>query len=171
MRIILALLCLAVINPAIAFDFKGIAVGKTASTSDVTSKLGVECGTGSVGRQICNGEVTIARESASMNLVIGPNGIVDRINLELSPESFDAVAPELIRKFGKPTSTSKSTVQNRMGARYPQVVYLWSARDGTQVIYSKYTISLDKSSLNFSTKSERDFIRSFLGKQNRSGDL
>ncbi len=56
--------------------------------------------------QVCNGDITIAREPASMNLVISPKGIVQRIALTLSPDVFDEVAPELIRKFGKPTSKS-----------------------------------------------------------------
>jgi hypothetical protein len=34
------------------------------------------------------------------------------------------VAPELMRKFGKSASTSHTTVQNRMGAKYPQIVHL-----------------------------------------------
>ncbi len=119
--------------------------------------------------QVCNGNVTVARESASVNLVISTKAIVQRIDLTLSPDAFDEVAPELIRKFGKPTSTSRSVVQNRLGAKYPQVIYLWAAKDGTQVLYMKYSASLDRSTLNFSTKADRSML--IKGKENRSGDI
>lgn len=119
--------------------------------------------------QICNGDVTVAREPASMNLVISPKGTVQRIALILSPDAFDEVAQELMRKFGKPASTSRTTVQNRMGAKYLQIVHLWTDKDGVQVLYMKYAGTLERSTLNFSTKADRTMLNK--GRENRAGDL
>lgn len=155
-----------------AFDFKGIHVGKPATSKQVLEKLGAECGTGGGNlKYVCNGSVTIAREPAKINLVIGSADIVQRINLSLSPESFDHVAPALIGKFGKPTSTKRSELQNRMGAKFNQVTHTWLKKDGRMVSYQKYAGSLDHSTLNFSTKEDRDFLEKLYKKNNRSGDL
>lgn len=169
MRLALALAIFVLPLHAWCFDFKGITVGGAATPRDVQERLGVTCGEGYEEMQICNGDVTVAREPASMNLVISPKGIVQRIALTLSPDAFDEVAPELMRKFGKPASTSHTTVQNRMGAKYPQIVHLWSAKDGTQVLYMKYAGTLERSTLNFSTKADRAMLNK--GRENRSGDL
>jgi hypothetical protein len=169
MRKLIPFLFLVVVHSAAAYDFKGVSIGKAASPADVENKLGVKCGVGFHGIQVCNGSVTIAREPAKMNLVISLKGIVDRIHLTLSPDAFEIVAPELIDKFGKPTSTSHTVVQNRLGAKFPQTVYLWSAKDGTEVLYSKYTSSLDESSLYFSTKADRELMRG--SEKERRSDL
>ncbi|MDO9165058.1 MAG: hypothetical protein Q7U13_03030 [Rhodoferax sp.] len=169
MRRVLSLLILVLPVCSWSFDFKGIAVGKTATPDEIQQRLGVNCGVGYAAMQVCNGNVTVARESASINLVINPEGIVQRIALSLSPDAFDDVAPELIRKFGNPSSTSRSIVQNRMGAKYPQIVHLWSATDGTQVLYMKYAGTLERSSLNFTTEADRAMLSK--GKESRSGDI
>lgn len=159
MRFILILAMLILSSPTCAFDFKGIAVGGSATPSDIQEKLGVKCGEGYENMQVCNGEVTIALAPASMNLVISPKGIVQRIALTLLPEAFDDVAPELVRKFGKPATVSRTTVQNRMGAKYLQISYHWSAKDGSEVLYTKYAGTLDRSTLNFSTKADRAVLQ------------
>lgn len=169
MHILFALILVVIPLTSWAFDFKGVIVGGLATPADIRERLGVDCGDGYEGMQVCNGYVTVAKEPASMNLVISPKGIVQRINLSISPDVFEEIASELIRKFGKPTSTDRSTVQNRMGAKYLQVIYLWRKKDGTQIIYSKYSGSLDESTLNFSTKEDRDMLRK--QKDNRSSDI
>ncbi len=152
-----------------AFDFKGVVVGAFATPDDIYRRLGVSCGEGYEGVQVCNGEVTIAHEPASMNLVISPKGIVQRIALTLSPDAFDDVAPELIQKFGEPTRVTHSIVQNRMGAKYPQTVYLWSGKGGIQMLYMKYSGTLDRSTLDFSTKADRVLLQG--DKRGRGKDL
>jgi len=169
MRTLLAFLCCASAVSAWAFDFKGITIGGAATPAQIQERLGVTCGEGLPGWQVCNGDVSVAREPATMNLVISPKGIVQRIRLSLSPDAFDEVAPELIRKFGNPTSTSQSVVQNRMGAKYEQIIHLWADKNGTQVLYMKYAGTLDSSTLYFSTKADR----ALRGKQkeNRKDDI
>jgi hypothetical protein len=159
MRLLLILAILLACSQTFAFDFKGVAVGRSATASDIKEKLGVNCGEGYENMQVCNGDVTIAHAPAAMNLVISPKGIVERIALTISPDAFDEIAPELVRKFGKPTTITRSTVQNRMGAKYPQIRYLWAAKDGAEVLYIKYASTLDRSTLNFSTKADRTRLK------------
>ena len=163
---IVRLLILLFFTPlAFAYDFKGIAIGEPATPDLVQEKLGVECGLGGSGRdmQICNGDVTIAGESAYMNLVISPLGVVQRIHLSLSPDAFDIVAPLLVEKFGPPSSTDRSEIQNRMGAKFDQVIYLWEDKHENQILYSRYSGSVDTSSLNFSTEEDREMIKKVMG--------
>jgi hypothetical protein len=169
MRTLFTLLLMSLMVSSWAFDFKGVAIGSAATPAQIQERLGVKCGKGHEGSHVCNGNVTVAREPASMNLVIGSKGIVERIALTLSPEAFDEVSPELIRKFGNPTSTSRSVIQNRMGAKYSQVIHLWKAKDGTEVFYMKYVGSLDISAINFSTEADRALLGK--NKKNRDGDL
>lgn len=154
---------------AFAFDFKGIKIGAPATADQLREKLGVTCGKGAGEMQVCNGPVTVAREPAKLNLVIAPTGLVQRIELTLSPSSFDVVAPELIGKFGTPAKTERGQVQNRMGATFEQVHHLWVGEDETEVFYSKYASSLDRSRLYFSTKEDRDLLGK--SKTDRGGDI
>ena len=104
-----------------------------------------------------------------MNLVINAHGILQRIFLSLSPDDFDTVAPLLLEKFGPTISTSRTQVQNRMGAKFDQVVHLWTDEQENQVLYSRYSGTVDKSSLSFSTKADRDMFNKSRG--NPRGDI
>ena len=140
------------------FDFKGVQLGAPSTPERVKEVLGVTCGIGADYYQVCNGSVTIAKEPAMMNLVINKNGIVQRISLSLSPGAFEVVTQELIKKFGTPTKTDQSTVQNPMSASFLQVVHLWKNANGNEVFYSKYESTIDNSVLNFSSKEDRELL-------------
>ena len=157
MRTLLTILCC---TPALswAFDFNGIAIGSTATPVQIQERLGVTCGERYAEMQICSGDVSIARAPATINLLINSRGIVQRIDLTLSLEAFDEVARELIRKFGNPTRTSRSVIENGTGVKYAQTVHLWADKDGAQVLYVKYAGTLDRSRLYFSTKAGRGLL-------------
>jgi hypothetical protein len=158
MRTLLTILWCGSALSAWAFDFKGIAIGDTATPAQIQERLGVTCAQGYAETQICNGDVSIARAPATMNLVINSRGIVQRIDLTVAPEAFDEVTRELIRNFGNPTRTSQSVVQNGTGAKYAQTTHLWADKNGAQVLYMKYAGTLDRSRLYFSTKADRGLL-------------
>lgn len=137
------------------YDFKGVQIGAPATPELIKERLGVACGAGAPGMQICNGNVTIAKERATMNLVIGNTGEVQRIHLSLQPDSFDLVEPELIRKFGAPTRVERPEVQNAMGATFQQTTDIWVGSNGVRVVFERYAGSIDSSSLYFSTEADR----------------
>jgi len=168
--VFLGITCWLTVPVASAFDFKGIKLGSTATVEQVKEKLGVQCGAGARGMTICNGRVTVGREPGDMNLVINDQGIVQRIAITLKPYSFDALEPLLIEKFGPPQKTTRSQVQNRMGAKFDDVSHLWEENDGdNQLLFWKYAGSIDSSVLNFRTKADRDLLGARTA--NRKGDL
>jgi len=152
-----------------AFDFKGIRLGESSTPKQIRERLGVSCGIGAEDIQVCNGRVTIAEEPAEMNLVLSATGVVQRINLTLEPEQFDIVATELIRKFGKPATHSRSTVQNGFGANFAQQAIQWNGPAGTVLFFEKYAGSLRQSMLFFSTAADRRKMESL--KKDRHKDL
>ncbi len=64
MRLIALTVALVAPVSALAFDFKGITIDAYATPEQVLEKLGVKCGAGANSMQVCNGNITIARESA-----------------------------------------------------------------------------------------------------------
>lgn len=158
-------LSLALLLPlsCLAFDFKGLGIGKPGTPEQVQATIGVKCGIGANNRQVCNGPVTIANERGFINLVINSQGIIQRMALSLQPESFDLVAPLLIEKFGTPAATNRSTVQNRMGATFEQTIHMWHDDSENQVIYQRYSGRLTDSTLSFTTKEDREMLQRLRG--------
>lgn len=154
---------------ASAFDFKGIELGAPSTPNVISEKLGVSCGEGAKGMQICNGSVTIAKESATMNLVISHSGIVQRIALTLPSETFDVVSEAMVEKFGKPDQDMRSELQNGFGAKFTQRTLFWLKKDGRGLMYSRYGKDVKTSSIYFGTKEDVEMLRA--PKENRKSDL
>lgn len=141
-----------------AFDFKGVRVGAKATVAEVQERLGISCGVGHADMQVCNGQSTVADEPGTINVVISPSGVVERIRLDLSPEPFEQVAAALTQKFGTPSRVDRGVVQNRFGAKFQQVEYVWLGKNGIRIDFSKYAGTLDRSQLYFSTREDRALL-------------
>ena len=135
------------------FDFKGIVVGAPATPRTIKQKLGVDCGAGYEGMQVCNGTVTIAGVIADMNLVISKTGKVQRIGLSFSSKFYEQVEDAMIKKFGKPGVNLTSEVQNGYGARFTQRELLWGDTPNT-VAMMKYANKVTDSFIMFSSAEE-----------------
>lgn len=169
LRYILLVISLSISSATMAFDFKGVVLGESSTPETIKEKLGVECGQGLGEMKICNGYVTIAEQGANMNLLINENGIVQRINFILSSDSFEVVQAALSEKFGKPTTSRKEAMQNGFGAQFQNEIYIWKEKNGNEVNYQKYGINAEKSTLNFTTKEDREFLNNLSKK--RKSDL
>lgn len=169
MKKFIAALTLLYASSVYALDFKGIHIGKPATPDQISEKLNVKCGVGANQMQICNGPVTIARESAHMNLVINAQGVVQRIGLTLPSDAFDIIMPLLVEKFDTPAKTTRNDVQNRMGVHFEQIVHLWRGEDDVELLFTKYAGNLDHSVLYFSTREDRELL--VKDKTNRRGDI
>jgi len=154
--LLLALTVVAYAPEALAFDFKGVRVGAKSTVAEVQERLGISCGVGYADKQVCNGHVTVADEPATINLLLAPSGLVQRISLQLSSEPFEQVAAALVQKLGPPTHVSQGTLQNRFGAKFRQIEYVWIGKGGIRVDYRKYGSSLDHSQLYYSTREDRE---------------
>lgn len=118
----------------------------------------VSCGDGSDGVKVCNGMTTIAGVSADANVVIGSDGRLQRIFLTVGSDSFDVIADELSKKFGRPSTVKHSVVQNGFGATYAQVEFVWQRVNGLSVLLTKYASDVDHSTIYFSTKQDRQLM-------------
>ncbi|MND44810.1 hypothetical protein D3C80_356590 [compost metagenome] len=135
------------------FDFKGIVVGAPATLRTIKQKLGVDCGAGYAGMQVCNGTVTIAGVIADMNLVISKTGKVQRISLSFSSKFYEQVEDAMFKKFGKPGVNQTSEVQNGYGAKFIQRELLWGDTPNT-VVMMKYANKVTDSFIMFSSAEE-----------------
>lgn len=141
---------LATAGTAVAFDFKGLALGEPTTDADVQGRLGVKCAAGYQGSRVCNGVTSVAGFSALANVVIR-DGVLQRVKLDVSSQWFDAIDEQLQQKLGPPTQQPESTLQNAYGAQYRQVERIWTDEAGTTVIFRKYAGTLKSSVLYFGT--------------------
>jgi len=118
----------------------------------------VKCGDSGDGRQICNGTTTMAVSPAEVNLVIGTNGMIERIHLTISDLAYDEVNQALNAKFGAAQHVSHPTLQNGFGATFRQENSLWNGPGGTELLLSQYAGDTDHSSVYFSTRADRDLV-------------
>lgn len=140
------------------FDFKGLQLGKPTTAEDVEARLnGVGCGAGANSALVCNGNTTIAEETAKVNIVIGATGLLQRIALTVDRRSFGVVLPNLVAKFGRPTANQRSVSQNAMGAKFEERVYLWRRKGGLEL--TAFTAqNYDTASISFSTPEDRQLL-------------
>jgi len=161
--------CILAWGVAHPFDFKGVTVGQPATPQVIQERLGVKCVAGANALQVCNGVVTLAGTASDMNLVIGADGVVQRISLPFASDGFDTVERATNEKFGPPKSITHEKVQNRMGATFDNVSYTWKATGGVEVLLSKYVGRVDSSLLYFSTTTDRELLENI--EKQRSKDL
>ncbi|WP_233884539.1 hypothetical protein [Paraburkholderia flagellata] len=139
-------------------EFKGLVVGQTVTTQQVQSTLGIKCGIGANQMQVCNGQGTILGYPASFNVVVGSDGILDRIAIRLDSGHYAAVADAFHKKFDPATAIDHSTVQNRYGAAFENERVVWGDLNGETLMLRKYAGRLDTSSVWFSTKRDRELF-------------
>jgi hypothetical protein len=118
----------------------------------------VTCGLGGGGMQVCNGSTTIADTIAEVNVVIGADGILQRIHLTFSNLGYDDAQQALTAKFGKAQRVSHPTLQNGFGATFRQEESLWTGANGAQLLLNEYAADTDHSDAYFSNKEDRDLL-------------
>jgi hypothetical protein len=184
MRALIAIVLALFLSPALAapLEFKGlvldapttpeqvvealrtdcVALGKPCDETwqRIHDRMAVTCGTGgSDGKlQVCNGRTSIAGSDADANVVIGPDGRLQRIWLTISASSHDATLDALKLKYGVPKSSRRSTVRNRFGAAFHQLETVWHGDDGQVLTVSRYGATTEKSIVFFSTLADRETL-------------
>ena len=132
----------------------------------IHERMAVSCGTGHKAMQVCNGQTTIAGERAEANVVIGTDGRLQRIWLTISEYAYKTVLSELTKKYGKPSSVRRYTVQNGFGASFAQVDTVWQGANGQKLRISRYAGALDKSTVYFSTRADEVMLSNNAGDSN-----
>ena len=151
------------------FVFKGIEVGGIASPAELEKALfvdspikgipSVKCGAGSGAMQVCNGWTSAAGISALCNAVITGNGQVIRISLSIPSDFFDTATQGAIQKYGKPTKTTSSTVQNRMGASFENTTLVWGDEKGSYILMTKYGSTIDHGIIYFGSAEDTALLK------------
>jgi hypothetical protein len=171
-------------------EFKGLVMEAEVSTEQVESSLkvpceqfwktcdeswqrihdqtAVKCGNGHKGAKVCNGQTSIAGARADVNVVIGPDGRLQRILLTVSANSYEIVLSELAKKYGPASSVRSYRVQNGFGASFAQVDSAWQGANGQKLRVSRYASTLDKSTVHFSTRADEAWMS---GRASISSDL
>lgn len=134
------LICIALAlasTTASALDLKGVKLGMTREELLAAFPAG-----GHGGRPLPNGVDCVSAEACSVNVgtiaevptqlhVHFVNGkLADAYSGDLSPSNFDQVVEALKSKFGPPTATTTSKVQNRMGNTFDNPSYVWKFPEG-----------------------------------------
>lgn len=184
MRLLASFLLATALSPALAapLEFKGLVLDGPTTPEQVVAalrtdcevlgkpcddtwqgihdRMAVTCGAGGTegDLQVCNGRTSIAGVDADANVVIGPEGRLQRIWLTISAYGHDATLEALRQKYGAPKSSRRSTVRNGFGAPFNQLETVWHGDGGQTLTVSKYGATTDKSSIFFSTQADRETL-------------
>jgi hypothetical protein len=71
-----------------------------------------------MGRQVRNGDSTLAYAPVKANIVIDGDGELLRLSFSFAPHDYGPLKRALVGKFG-PGTVRKSTAQNSYGATFP----------------------------------------------------
>ncbi len=153
-------------SSAMAYDFKGIEVGSKTTREDILEKIGAECLTEKT-EYICSGPTTIIGSPAFALVIMSFDFTVRSINITFSSDTFDSTYKGIFSKYGKPTTSSKKTLQNGFGAKFLRITYLWKNKDSVLTLDQNY--KANESQLSIYTKEYIEFINKSL--ESKSKDL
>ena len=155
MRILVCVLFFAVFTgSASAFELKGITLGEKTSTAQIESAMGVKCDVGANEMQVCNGQTTIGGVPGVANIVVSPQGILQRIHFSFDADSFEELAEAFVGKYGAHT-TRNDIVQNGFGAKFESPSKAWTLKNGNRIDLSKNAATLGKGFIAYSTPADR----------------
>jgi hypothetical protein len=124
----LLLACSCPTLPALALDFKGIAIGDRFDPAAIKQKFppsarapaGMTCT-----QTVCRGIVDAGIATGELSVSADPYGRVDSLSFEFPLNAFDAFAQSLAAKFGKPASSTAMQMQNGFGATFDSRKMTW----------------------------------------------
>lgn len=96
---------------------------------------------------------TLAGGDVETWFAIVREGIATSIMVTMQTGNFDRVAAALSEKWGKPSASESSTVQNRMGATFDQTTITWRV-DGSVVTAKRRSSKIDQMSVSLTTEKE-----------------
>lgn len=167
-KIIAAIAIFATALPTAAFDLKGLRVGMTLDEAKVAipgafdkcreglaNQPGWSCyySVEHAGKPWSNPKIqaleTFAGRPVKSWLILHDGAKLTGVNVTMKNGDFDHVLAALTEKWGKPKSEA-STVHNRMGASFDQLVATWTDQ-GNMLRARKRAGSLDEMAVNMTT--------------------
>ena len=158
MRSTLGFLSVLVSLQANAFRICDVEVGKPTTVEQVRSAMSVKCRPGWAGLNVCTGTARLADRTAYANVVIGNNGIVQRIRLHPETTHYDKVLAQLLSRFGRPTSFKTFSAQDARGFSERQEVRSWTTASGDELILMKFSAVRDRSLVYVGNAADRTLL-------------
>lgn len=103
---------------------------------------------------MCLVTTTAAGLWADATITLDDHGVLTEIVLKFDESNYDDVI-DMVKKNGKPTRAWTSIKQNGFGVKYESDDYRWSPKGNYMAIASRYADMLDRSSLAFVLKNEK----------------
>ncbi len=146
---------LPALSNAVQLNIAGLVAGELTTPEAVHDALGLACGEGSQNIQVCNGVSSYANSSGEANVVIGSDGLLDRVYLTIDEDNYDDVAQSLRKQFGSPQRIARSVVQNGFGATFQQEALTWNGLHGTRLYVSRYAADMEHATVLLTSKRGR----------------
>lgn len=174
LRIILV--CAAFLIPQIAqadepYSFKWLKLGESKSTIG-TDGFTCKDGNGIISDTTCymfHG-TTIADTEAEIVALYFYNDILQRVTVTFKESEFEKVRISIQNKYGVPSNSKKTTVQNKMGASFENTTVTWN--NGVSMLeLEQRSGRVDDSQASYSLKSyETEFNKRFKQSTNKSAN-
>ena len=103
----------------------------------------------------CSGVTTIAGAMADVFTKTQQDGALADITMTIHTNLYSTVMEALVEKYGKPTIVDRGIVSNGFGAQAENVTSIWTRRDSTHLMVTKYAGKLTQSMIVFGTKKEK----------------
>lgn len=103
-----------------------------------------------IGKPLSDGEISIRFPITEQPLMGRVTGRVVGGNLEMVTihtrgiRTQDMVFNDLVQKFGEPSTLSRPSMQNRMGATFQTIDAVWNLENGVQAVFVSTITSLDE---------------------------
>lgn len=93
---------------------------------------------------------TLAGAQVKSWVMLMSNGALSMVMARFPASEFDGVVAALTEKYGRPKSIEKTSVQNRMGASFPQIEITWR-QDGTTLVAKKLDLNIETMSVQLTS--------------------
>jgi hypothetical protein len=143
----LAMISLVAAAPAWALDLKSVELGQVATRTQLTESLGLNFGENHCrmhrdmppderkGTYRCDGGTLLEGEHVYVQVTFGAADTVEQIDVSFLSGYFDQLAAAATRKWGKPKSMTRATLQNGFGAQFAEVIEVWMPDGGIVSLY------------------------------------
>jgi hypothetical protein len=150
MRLALALVAIVAISAGSAFGwaepekFRGVPWGATKQEAlTILQAAGAEKCSQVSSPGTCMVNAHIGPVAAYISFHFGKSDAFEQAMLFFSPDSYGELRGIFIDRYGPPTATNETTIQNRFGATYTNEIVEWSG-ERVHIMLRRYFTTLDQ---------------------------
>lgn len=116
-----------------AYDLKGIELGKPATAATVKAALDLPAHCAGRNQYCFGGFTQVANVWVHTTLTTDASGAVAKIELEFDSGDFERLVKAAVAKYGAPTDTRVRTMQSGTGQQFPNSDGWWIDAAGSRV--------------------------------------